>query len=438
MRNRTNLLINLFKRLHGSISPSGLSDRTMLLFAFEGVLIALVNNLIGNNNYLFATRLGASDFQISLVGSLPQLVGMLVLIPGGILTDRMTNKRRMVIINLIFLASAFFLIGFTPIFGQYRLAFFIVMLALSMGPMTLYNASWQAYFSDVVVLEERNRTFTLRTRGTFIVSIVTPLATGLLLSSIPGISGKIKLHQIFFWVACLMLILQVFVLKRIQGGNVQSHRGITFKDLRTAAFDLAHNKRFIGFVGVAMFFYITWQSDWTLYYLGMFNYLKLNEAWLSYVSVGAAVIQLLTIGFWSRMNERLGIRFTIIMGSLGLVCNPLCMILATSMPVKSGQIIFLVLNSLASFAFATVILNMLQCLLQVIPEKNKTLSIAIYTVLITLSNAVMPVVGVQVYTAFGADLSALQITFWIIFGARIISTGLWTVRWWLLRSEPKL
>ena len=44
------------KVLH-KISEPG--NRILLLFTLEGMLITLVNNLVGNNNNLFATRLGA-------------------------------------------------------------------------------------------------------------------------------------------------------------------------------------------------------------------------------------------------------------------------------------------------------------------------------------------------------------------------------------------
>ena len=74
-------------------------------------------------------------------------------------------------------------------------------------------------------------------------------------------------------------------------------------------------------------------------------------------------------------------------------------------------------------------------MLEVIPEKNKTLNISIYTALVTLSNGVMPFVGVNVYRMLGANLKALHTVFWIIFALRIIATGLWALRWRLLRDE---
>lgn len=439
MNNNGNIVLS---RIHNKIinkaKTSLKKDKNMFLFAYEGILIALVNNFINNNNNLFATRLGASDFQLSLVTALPQFVGMLVLIPGGILTDRMSSKKKMVIMSLLSLAVFYFLIGFVPIMKKHRFTAFLILISLSIGPMTLYNASWQAYFSDVIPIKERNKVFTLRTKWTFLVNIIAPLLTGTLLASASTNSGKLKFHQSFFWAACLFILLQIFILKKIESENEKKIQNkVTFKDLKNVAIDLMHNKNFLGFLGVALFFYMSWQMDWTLYYIGQIKYLKLNEAWIGYLNVCSASIQFLTIGFWSRINEKKGIRFSIIMGGLGLCFGPIAMIFSTSVPLNIGRPLFLILNSIANLAFATVMLNILQCLLQVIPEKNKTLSISIYTLFICFSNAVMPIVGVKIYTSLGSNLNALHITFLIILFLRIIATLLWTLRWWLLRNEPK-
>jgi len=405
------------------------AERTAILFALEGIILSLMGNIIFNNNNLFATRLGANNFQLGLVTSLPQLVGMFVLIPGGIITDRMGNKRKMVISSLVLLAIMYGLIGFVPLLADYKVVAFLGLLAISAGPMTLYNASWQAYFSDVVDEESRNRVFSMRTKWSFAVGITVPMITGTLLVSADSIAGKITLHQVFFWIATVVIMTQIIILKRISGGMVQPHLHSEVSNLKHSLVELFKEKRYRNFVGVALFFYMVWQADWTLFYLGQVNYLKFNEQWLSIVIVGGASIQFLSIGFWTRLNERLGIWFSIILGTLGLSIYPLAMIVSTSVPLSIGKPIFIVLIVVAGFGFTAIPLNILQCLLQVIPVKNKTLSISIYTLLITLSNVVMPMVGVLIYTSLGASKSALHTTFIIVFAARIVAAGLWAMLW---------
>lgn len=429
-RNKYHELLKAF--IHNFTSSS---NRVLLLFTIEGILITLVNNMVGSNNNLFAIRLGASDYELSLVTSLPQLIGMLVLIPGGILTDRMRNKRSMVTAALALITVFYAVIGFVPYFGSYRLILFLILIALSTGPMTVYNVSWQAYFSDIVGIEARNSILTCRTSLTFLIGILIPLASGAILSSAATVGAKLKIHQAYFWIAAVLLLIQILVLKQIKSSRDYTPSGLGIRNLKTAFIELLHNKRFLGFGGVALFFYMSWQLDWTLYFVGQVKYLKMNEAWLSYTSIGNAVAQFLTIGFWSHLNVKKGVRFGIIFGSLGLAVFPVGMITATSAPIGQGRIIFLAIHTLASMTMAVITLNVLQCLLQTLPEKNKTLNISIYTVLITLSNALMPLVGVMIYTRLGADLRAFQATFLIILAARIAATGLWILRWWVLRKE---
>ena len=420
------------KAVHKITEPG---NRILLLFTLEGMLITIVNNLVGNNNNIFATRLGASDLQLSLLTTIPQLVGLLVLIPGGILTDRLKNKRSMVMISLAVLTVFYALIGCVPMLSANRFTAFLILLAVSVGPMTIYNVSWQANFSDMVNAKEQNHIMTYRTALTFVIGIVVPFISGSLLAAANTNDGKIRLHQIYFWIGAVLLLIQILVVNQIKGSPNTSVAARQTGRLKGVISELLHNKKFLSFVGVAIFFYVTWHVDWTLYFIGQVNYLKLNEAWLSYVNIGNAVVQFITIGFWSRLNNKYGVRFGIIFGNLGLAFCPICMIVATSLPLTQGQFVFVIMNTLANITLAAVNLNMMQCLLQVVPENNKTLYISIYTVLVTLSNAFMPLIGVVVYTKLGADLNALQFTFWIIFAFRIVSTGRWGLRWWRLRKR---
>lgn len=409
--------------------------RTMRLFTYEGILITLVNNLVGNNNNFLAMRLGATDYELGLVTILPQLVGMAVLIPGGILTDSLKNKRDMVTSALIAVAFIYAVMGFVPALGSYRLKVFLVLLALSSAPMTIYNVSWQAFFSDVVHPNGRNGILALRSAMAFLIGITITLTCGILLSGAESNAGKILLHQIFIWGGAFLLILQVFTLRKIPACSVDNSTKLKISEIKKAFFDLFNNRSFLGFVSVAIFFYITWHMDWTLYFIGETKYLGMDEAWLSYINIGNAIIQFLTMGIWSKINSKHGVRFAIIFGSFGLSLCPVSMIIATSINPAYAKLVFLILNILSNITLATTSLNILQCLLQVIPEYNKTLNISVYTTLVTLSNGIMPLAGVALYQKLGGNLWALQTVFWLIFVLRIIATGLWALRWWILRKD---
>jgi hypothetical protein len=360
---------------------------------------------------------------------------MIILIPGGILTDCLKNKRDMVTSALFAVACIYTLIGFVPALSFNQLGGFLILLALSSAPMTIYNISWQAYFSDVVHPNGRNSVLAVRSGLSFLIGITITLMGGALLSSAPTNADKIRIHQIFLWVGAVLLMLQILVLKKIPGKSAQQNKKFSIKDIKKAFVDLAGNRKFLGFVSVALFFYMTWHMDWTLYFIGQTQYLGMNEAWLSYVNIGNALIQFLTMGIWSKINSKQGVRFAIIFGSLGLALCPVGMIISTSINSAHAKLIFLILNTIFNITLATTSLNILQCLLQVIPERNKTLNISIYTSLVMLSNGIMPLVGVAIYQKLGGDLRAFHIIFWIIFILRLIATFLWAIRWWMLKDE---
>jgi hypothetical protein len=105
------------------------------------------------------------------------------------------------------------------------------------------------------------------------------------------------------------------------------------------------------------------------------------------------------------------------------------MIAAVSLPAAVNIPLFILFNAVANLTAATIQLNPFQCLLQVLDEKYKTISISIFTVLTCLSNAVMPFSGVILYHSLGGDLNALRGAFWMVFVLRISAGLLWLFRW---------
>lgn len=405
-------------------------------YGIDGILALGAVSLASNNNNLFAQRLGAGDFHLSMLIFLPQMLTLFLLIPIGMMTDSLTNKRRMLSVAMVLSGLFFALAGSAAFMPVHMVYFFLAFLALAMVFVGMTNLAWQAYFPEVVpegawiegVKESRNDVLTFRARMMLMVSLVMPLAVGAILTSLQSDEGKIAAHQVFYVVAAVFLIANAIHFRKIKAVRPAEPKRVSFAQLKTAARRLAKNKLFIFFAIVILFFHMTWHADWTLYFIGQRNYMGMNEFLLSLTPVGGMLAQLITLKRWSRNNTRQGVELPLMYGMIGLAVCPIAMILGVSIPdARIGIPVFLTLHAVGHLSFANVTLNLFQCLLKVVDKEYRCFSISVYTMLITLSNAVMPVAGVALYRTLGGNRQALVTSFAILFVARILAAGLWLI-----------
>ena len=397
-------------------------------YGIDGILFMGAGGIAGNNNLLFAQRLGANNFHLSMLQFLPQIILLFLLIPAGMMADSMKNKRLMMSAVLIMSGVFFAIAGVSTFLPVQVVYFFLIFVALANVSAAMYNMSWQAFFPEAVAEHDRNNVLTFRARMTMIVQLVLPLAVGTILASIQSDAGKIAAHQVFYIITAMLLLSNAIHIRKIKATHPSEPKRISFAEMKIASGRLAKNKPFIIFCLAILFFHMTWHFDWTLYFIAQRDYMGMNEVMLSLAPVGGMLGQLLTLKFWSKNNAKQGIEFPLVYGMLGLIFSPIAVILGVSLPQSYGPFVFLAFHALGHMAFANITLNLFQCLLKVVDDEYRSFSISVYTCLITLSNAVMPVVGVLVYEAWGGDLNALRYTNLLLLVLRVVAAGLWLLR----------
>ena len=404
-------------------------------FAIEGMIYALILTFAHNNNNLYASRLGASATELSLISSLPPIVGLFALIPFAILTDRLRNKKPVVMISILSLGFIYVLCGTIAFLPESRVGVLIALLVIANIPMSLYNSSWQAFFSDVVTPGDRNSVYSFRTQMGTSVSIVVPLIAGVILTIASG-TGKIMIHQVYYILAFPLAFLQVYFLRGIQGGYMNEATRIGWKDVRLSARSLLRNRHFLGFLAVALLVYCGWEMDWSLYFLAQFRYLHLNETGMSLIAVFCAVTQFAAIPLWTRIAKRRGVRFLFVLGALGFALCSLTLIISLLLPPVLGILVYFVFLSIGSATYSAFQISLIQCLLEAIPEKNRTLSIAVFNSIILISNIVMPFLGVAMYRGLGENKSAMILTLCVVASLRFIATLAAAFRWYKMKALP--
>lgn len=434
---------NPLKRL--LMNFEGHAGKILLLFGIEGIFLQFAVSINSLGNTLYATSMGATDTQIGMIQMIPNLVAVCILFPLGILSDRLKSSKTVPLVTLIVMAIAYFGMGSVSLLGANRMLGFFICLAFTVGGLAVYNGMWQDFFGDVTPIEERNSVFAFRNRAMFLIGIVAPILCGILMGFFPTNEGTQMVLRLFFYAAGVLMLLQAFVIARIPGGERSAERLAALKakrfspkDVSTAITDAVHNKDFMMFFLPILFFYVGWHLDWSMWYIGMTQYVHMDASAISIYNGIFSIGQLISVGIIAKLVSKKGPDFAILTGMAGLILCPISMTVCSLLPTGISSPVFTALITLCNAPQCAISLCVVQMLLRVAPQRNRSLIISLYTMVITLSNSLTPYLGVQLYQALGANHFAFYCvnTFTLVWRASAFLLFVWRYR--TLKKQGKL
>ena len=118
---------------------------------YNGIASSIALNLVVPFIGIFAIKLGASNFQVSLLSSLPALVAILVTIPGSLFVEKINDKKP--VIGKLILSGRFFfvlmaLVPFLP--EETRPMALIIIYALMNFPISIMSVAWKSFIADII------------------------------------------------------------------------------------------------------------------------------------------------------------------------------------------------------------------------------------------------------------------------------------------------
>lgn len=387
--------------------------RLLILFGLEGLLLQYAVSLNSLANNLYATNLGATDTQIGLVQTVPNMVAVIFLIPFGLLGGRTRRSRTVPLFLLLFLGISYFGYAAVPWLSAGRMEAFFAFLGMTVGGIGIYNAQWQNFFGDAVDMPQRNGVLTVRNRCLFFTGVIVPLLCGTLMTAAPHVEEKLRVLQIFYALAGVCMLLQAFVLWRIpcparRDEELSKKAGLAV--FRQALGHMAHHRAFRSFFVCIMLFYFSWHFDWSLWYLAEVQYAGMNEAQLSLFQALCSVCQMIFIGFFAGLCRKKSEHYAILWACAGLWLCPVMVAGMLWVPMQARAVYFIIIGLVGNIPQCVISMCTVQMLLQVCPRANRALIISLYTLFVTLSNSLLPLLGVQVYTALGSNEHAV---FWV-------------------------
>lgn len=405
--------------------------RNATFIVMEGIAAAIVLNLFNPYVQMFAKRLGARDIHFALMNSLPQLVAILVLIPCSIFIDKIKDKK-LVTCFLIVINSAFYLIiAFLPFLpNNYRLIVYIIFIALMNWPGSLYTTTWQTFFSYTFGSQDASGIYSSRSKYGAFFGLVTALLTGYVLSAFPkSEGGRIVVYQIFYFLCFAFSIIQVLLLSRIKqvevedtNNNDTSLKSFTKEDFK----EIFSNKPFIIYCLCIFAFYFSWQMGWPIFFIYSVDIIKANEFQLGLISVASGLSSFVSYPLWNKLMKKKGTNIVIIFGAFGLAINPFFYM--QTLHLYTVILINLVLGAFAAGYTLTVFCN----LLNVLPERKRTVYISVFNTFITVSGFISPLVGVWL-----SRITGISLAFMVIGILRMTAVGFFIARWYFESKSIK-
>ncbi|WP_423406761.1 MFS transporter [Heyndrickxia sp. MSNUG] len=390
-------------------SPSEITKWNEKNSIINGVASTIVMSMSNNYFALFAIGvLGATNYQVGLISSLPQIIGMFAMILGTAIMSRLQEKKKFtgqsIFFTRLFLIGMFFVI-YLPV--EYRAWMFVLLVGLMNLPGSFAMLSWQSFIGDLVSDSRRSGFFSERNRVLTIAGMITTLMIGIALKWFDKVNPLP--YQILFLMAFAFGVVEVFYLNR----HIEPQREVkTEKSKFNFGWDAYKYKPFIYFLICGLFFNFAWQLAWPLFNIYNIKVAHMTGFWISIITVANQIGQIISFKWWGRMADKHSNAKMLAFTAVGMATAPFLTILSTNM----YYLTFVNFTS-GLFVSGTVLLLFNQ-LLEVTREENRGSFIAQYNIMLAIIGFIAPQVGVYLL-----HLSSVETAMNIASGLRALSGG---------------
>jgi len=356
-------------------------------------------------NAAFALRLGASNQEIGLLSSLPALMALLVTIPSGHFLSQRTQVMPWLVRSLLLHRLGFLLVVLIPWLPFAAKGSALVwLLVLFTIPAHFFGVGWNSMLADAIPEVERTRVFAIRNG----VSAIG-LTGGIYLAGLWLEYGVFPWnYQILYATGFLASLLSIFYIRRLQIPDQLSARPETTPPAQPRGSVRQIARGWIStankFRGHADFMRIVFNTLlhgiglWMvapLYVIYFVRGLGANEGWLGLNGMLGNLTPVLGYYLWQRGIKRWGenpvLKWTIVLVGI----YPMLVGFSPSLTI------ILIWTSLNGLLVPAIGLSHFFMLLKVCPDRERPLFMGVYTTIMNMGAAIMPLVGVAAADRFG-------------------------------------
>ncbi|RYI30314.1 MFS transporter [Bacillus infantis] len=373
--------------------PASAVDANEKLSIRNGIATTVILNISTNYFPLFAISvLGVSNYQVGLISSLPQFIGIFAMVIGSLLIGRMEEKKRLTAYSFLaarFFLLAMFLLVYLP--EGMRGWIFVLLVGLMNFPGSIANLSWQSFIGDLIPDSRRSGFFSERNRVMTIVGMLSTFAIGILLQQFD--QSNALPFQVLFMAAFLIGLAEVYYLFKHE--EPKSSRKAEKKV--SIGLHVFKHKPFLYFIICSLFFNFGWQMAWSLFSIYQIKIAGATALWISLFTVANQLAQIVSFKWWGRMADKHSNAKMMILVSLGMASAPVLTILSPNM------VYLVIVNFFSGLFVSGTVLLLFNQLLEVTEEETRSLCISNYNILLALVAFIAPQFGVFLLEAAGMD-----------------------------------
>lgn len=340
---------------------------------------------------LYALALGATNTQIGTLTSAASLLGMLAPIPGAQWTERLGQRKKVVVLVWIVARALSSALVFIPFFlsGEAAIYAVITIWALRAGLANLAHPAWVSLSADIVPPDRRGRYFSSRNIAMAVSSMLFVPLAGQIIDWGGGLQG----YQWAFGLSTLFGFMALYWYARIPEPP-PSHTGRPQRDPAAFWRVLANNRTFSFFVLIEVVWNFSLQVGGPFFTVFQVKELGSTPSMVGLMNMISSFTRILGQQFWGRIVDRRGSRWVIAACALTIPFLPFFWLFLS----QPWHVLYVTIPS--GFLWAGFELASFNLLLELPDPQQRTQATASYTTLIGIANIAGPLVGGWVVDTF--------------------------------------
>ena len=355
----------------------------------EGVF-ATVHGTVTTGAFLtgFVLMVGANDFQVALIMSIPLLAQIMNIFSVHAI-ERFGRRKWISGILSVIGRSLWALLAFIPLAQSLKadaIVLIIIIIGVISALLSFSSTPWLSWMADLVPAPIRGRYFGKRNMILGIVTMSASIGAGKILDYYKLMNSLETGYFIVLMIAVVCGIIAFIFLTRQPEPPYQRMPSYNFMSYVLQPFYVRRFRRLLYFY---LFFIFAMGISSSYFPVYLLKTLKWSFSNLALLSIGSAIMTLLTQPLWGRVIDRVGHKPVITITVLGILPLPVIYLIATP---QFSWFIWLDMFFTGIFwaGFNLVIFNMV---IYSLPQQGRPAFLAVQAALIGVTNFVAMILG---------------------------------------------